>query len=679
MPKKHHQMGPWHGGLNDAVSHSVIQDYELAETENVVVELGAIHTMGEATAKSLTADPSSVSNLEACWGCYAFYADVDMPTSGTITEARNPFLCLASKGTPSLDCAVWIYGDHSTTDTTKSWAKMITFGTPSEGKIGMYYANGGLRAYDANFNYAPRTLQYINRTNFPDSALDKLFGSTTDFSDTYDEWYEKPQSIDKPTYGIVGNRFEMTFQAAVAGSDSTHAYDAPTTYLYDYSIDSDGYICAAINSTPLFARDITDITGGTITTDTIAPNVWDGKVVSIFPPPTGGLNLTVDASSSTGTFEGDDYEFGYTFVYYGNQESLIYKYTRSITLTVDKAASLSFRITKPSDRRVTGFRVYCRKQPSGLTGYVESWGLIAEIDFANGIRTSYYSDLWRDLDTSDVTGDDAAAESNKYFWLRDTIVYRQIIGVEGPSEVTYEVINGYSSQEMSLKAKYKAATVCNGRAFIANVKIPVDLDANEVAFGDRIMYSPVHKYDVFPTSFFMGIVPNDGDEFIALVNYADRLLAFKKRTVYIINVSKPLPQDWFVEDKHERMGVDTPAGVTVTDEGVLWVNTEGVYFYNGDRVVNLTERSVEGVPQRIIDVDNWSVTALARIGYEPDKRRVYIFNDADSNQTGGYILDLRTGAWSKSSNGAASAFGGSVSADTNIVTYEDEMVWGRES
>ncbi len=67
----------------------------------------------------------------------------------------------------------------------------------------------------------------------------------------------------------------------------------------------------------------------------------------------------------------------------------------------------------------------------------------------------------------------------------------------------------------------------NSRTFVANIKAKNE-DGEKVHMPDRIMYSQIGKYDIFPTSNYIDIGVNDGDEFIKLEAFADRLFAFKK-------------------------------------------------------------------------------------------------------------------------------------------------------
>ena len=79
----------------------------------------------------------------------------------------------------------------------------------------------------------------------------------------------------------------------------------------------------------------------------------------------------------------------------------------------------------------------------------------------------------------------------------------------------------------------------------------------------------------------------DGDEIVALESFADRLLVFKRQIMYIINISGDIE---FIEQEHKFIGINNPYSVTRTDLGVIWVNKQGAYIYNGENVTRLLEK-----------------------------------------------------------------------------------------
>ena len=80
-------------------------------------------------------------------------------------------------------------------------------------------------------------------------------------------------------------------------------------------------------------------------------------------------------------------------------------------------------------------------------------------------------------------------------------------------------------------------------------KIPgIAGEADLTEFKDRIMYSMPNRYDTFPSFNFIEAAKGDADHYMAIESHADRLLAFKRNSMDIINISSPSDANWFLED-----------------------------------------------------------------------------------------------------------------------------------
>ena len=69
----------------------------------------------------------------------------------------------------------------------------------------------------------------------------------------------------------------------------------------------------------------------------------------------------------------------------------------------------------------------------------------------------------------------------------------------------------------------------------------------------------------------------------------DKLLQFKKRKVFVINISGDYE---FLEDTFDNVGVLHQASVTKTPHGVVWANKTGCYQYNGQQMTNLIDNRI---------------------------------------------------------------------------------------
>ena len=229
---------------------------------------------------------------------------------------------------------------------------------------------------------------------------------------------------------------------------------------------------------------------------------------------------------------------------------------------------------------------------------------------------------------------------------------------------TYETINGRSSSVKSISLGqigelWKCAVVCNRRAFLANVKIRDEGAAinDSKHYGDRILYSEVNKFDTFLSYNFIDVVKGDSEEYISITEYGDRLLAFKQKTVFVINIASPQASGWFLEATLKYNGVRHKEAVFRTEDGVVWVNESGCWFYNNSGLTNLVENKLDTVNATNSLTDNglsWKdfYNYNTIVGYSPKYKQIIILQDCDgsTDPMNTLIYDFRTESWVQNSD-----------------------------
>ena len=349
-------------------------------------------------------------------------------------------------------------------------------------------------------------------------------------------------------------------------------------------------------------------------------------------------------SPSVGTASGWDYEWnvGLSFVYddlgVHRQESLI-KELVDEDVNTDKVMTIGDATHSPDIRlclkyshvwnpRVVGINLYM-KRVSKTTN--EPWYLQAKYDLIQG-----KGQIMPSGNEVDFTFDPSVDEFQCFFNNEDLLTPN--LGD------TYTSETGVTEDEKSLFSQYRTAVVANRRTYIGGLKVTYkDLARDDKdIMGDTIIKSPVNRFDTFPLSNKIEAAVRDGDAIVALSEYADRLLEFKKRSLYIINISKDAE---YLEDSHMHKGVLHPGAVTKTDYGIAWVNKFGCYFYDGQKVSDLIEKG----PRQIISASDWNsfVTNNTIVGYVPLNKQLVILKDSSSTSVGDiYLYDMVTQSWS---------------------------------
>jgi len=361
-----------------------------------------------------------------------------------------------------------------------------------------------------------------------------------------------------------------------------------------------------------------------------------------YPAAGTGFTLKCFSSATDGLVEGATYEFAQSFIYDGNQESLLSHYAindttiasdQDTTLVHTDLKQLSIQIGAQGayDERISGGRIYIRE-----SGTDDEWTFLLDIDLSKGARTDLAGDYtsWK------------LVSGAQHFIGASVTTY---MDVNALNILTYELINGFPSTVFSNDLggngeKWQDATVSNDRVFVCNIKMADKskgenkieghaLQADLTHFPDRIMYSMSHRYDTFPEMNTIEAAKGDADHYIAIESYADRLLVFKRKSMDIINISGE-SHNWFLEDTKNFMGVEHHAAVYKTQYGIVWVNFNGLYLYDGSKIIDLTENK--------IDDQTWHtfVSANSIILYDEIKSLVYVIQNCVSDGDA-YMIDLK--------------------------------------
>tara|TARA_R100001082_G_scaffold69898_1_gene39741 strand:+ start:257 stop:2767 length:2511 start_codon:yes stop_codon:yes gene_type:complete len=370
------------------------------------------------------------------------------------------------------------------------------------------------------------------------------------------------------------------------------------------------------------------------TEDDLATSTGTAGAVSAYPADAGtGFEIAIATETDVdGLIEAGTYELASTFIYDGNQESLPFAYTNTHTVSEDdefKSLSINIGAKGPYDERISGGRIYIRKQ-----GDDSEYTMLLDIDLTKGARTKLSNDhtAWHDAGSATYNCPTATASAN--------------FSVTELGFITYEVINGFSSSIFSNALgdqgeHWKDAVVSNNRVFICNVTMKDEETGNNKSeatvksFPDRIMYSMPNRYDTFPSDNFIEAAKGDADVYIAIEAYADRLFAYKRYSVDIINIAGD-DRNWFLEDSKQYQGVAHPEAVKRTQYGLVWVNEQGLFLYNGSSITNLKENK--------IDDATWAahIASNSSIIYDQQQSMVFVIKNM-SNDGDAYMCDLKKG------------------------------------
>ena len=700
MPKQFKTYNRFEGGLNTKTNQRSIQDNELAQANNVIVdEFGVVKSSGKASINTTNYAAQTIDASEPGYGL--FQARFDYNAAGNNTPTVATFLAdtdasadtridvYFSGGSWSSDAIDIGDGDNDTGGkiiyhiadggvrvcdsefgSTDVNIKNYSFiersgGWSGNNPGGTAYPSGfqttdvllskptaGIASKDIYFNgvhtggtsiklIADATTVFeaadigsqLDGTSFTDATCDTTSG---DANVTMNNTILIRVGMKVTGTGIPNETYVSSISSATNIVLSQNATATNTNVTLTFS---GGQYFAINNSTKSSASTAFDVILSRTDDRTVATSAggagWSDNTHtwSLYPPSGKGWNLDIDVTATEGDWIAGTYEFASTFIYDNAQESLPYEMAGTIAIAANDKLTCTIFATElfgadfnGNSRfpgRVTGGRVYSR-----ISGSDDEWVLLGDINISRGTRPS--------LSGSYVEW------STEY--TNAPFVYSRFVSTSINAD-TYESLNGFSQDEKYISLgqngeSYKTSVVSNRRVFIANVKRYDSNNALRVR-SDSIMYSEINRFDTFPNFNFIDIGVNDGDEFIKLEAFADRLLAYKENTLYVINIGGGSDTQWFLESEHKNMGVAFHAAVVKTEFGVAWVNENGLFFYDGSQIRNLQNKILDSDWKSFVNDDTM-------IGYQPTQNHLVIMRDAAaSGSTSGdcYIYSFITNSF----------------------------------
>lgn len=332
-----------------------------------------------------------------------------------------------------------------------------------------------------------------------------------------------------------------------------------------------------------------------------------------------GSAQTVSSSTKLGEFT-----FYYTWLYDDAKvESLPTKLNMTNKFDIFELSDCEFKISvrrnTATNRRITGARVYFQRDEE-IPKY-----MLLDLDFNQGYKKPG-DDVWQPFIVDN--------RLSKFSVSTATIPYHGDGGKDWKnSYITYR--SNVGTTDNFINYRYKSAVVLNRRLYAGNIARISDAGVVEEIYGDRMVKSVVNQYDRFPENNYIDAVIQDGDEIVHLAAFADRILQFKRKSLYVINVSGDTE---FLENQFDSYGVSNPSQVTTTELGVAWCNNMGLFLYDGQKVHNLLEARLNET-----DFISDETTSIPVIGYDAIAKKLIVSQNGKASGNGdGWAFCLKT-------------------------------------
>ena len=310
-----------------------------------------------------------------------------------------------------------------------------------------------------------------------------------------------------------------------------------------------------------------------------------------------------------------------------------------------------------ANQRTRGGRIYYASSEDGYKNLF----LLTEYDLEKGART---------IGASGATSIGPYSKWKAWVYpqttnpiLRPDWSADQITFLSPPTIETYESLNLHTV-ESRLNAKWKTAVFANGSAYVGNVKRQAKSTFNgggswsstttdDPEYQDRILRSIPGQYDKFPEGpdfEFESSTSIDGDYIVKLETFADRMLVFKKYKLEILNITASTPT---LEAEYKGLGLDGgyPVQAVSFGFGIAWMNSGGVYYYDGQKVNSLTDNKVRNMWVGEGYTKFWLSNAsdIPAIAYDPKSKKIICAKTttaAGSDLEDILVYSLKTKSWS---------------------------------
>ena len=334
----------------------------------------------------------------------------------------------------------------------------------------------------------------------------------------------------------------------------------------------------------------------------------------------------------------------------------------SIAFLCNNSRTGIFNSTTPNNswnERIEGFRIYMKQVDIVGGGLAEEWIMLYDVDLKEGTYIMHAKDSdVENLRLGDIDGDEWGVTETTD---SRAIVTGNLFGdtVKNLPLITYEANNGYEAGT-NLAARYKTTATVDRKVYIGNLKI------GDKTFPDRMLRSDTDKFDTFPDdgTHFIDVATSDGESIVALESVGDKLIQYKEKTAYVIKVTSEGEE---LVSTFSGAGVKNPCQIAKSSDGIFWVNSNGIYYYDGEKLSNVSADKFR--------IDNWLTNEDFKrpviVGYDKYSNKLIILTTNISGaSSSGYIYDISNSSvtqhdnlfnWYQLSNPGDVVFGNSES------------------
>ena len=300
-------------------------------------------------------------------------------------------------------------------------------------------------------------------------------------------------------------------------------------------------------------------------------------------------------------------------------ESVPTQYTNTLSVA-DNTGGIKVKFHKTS---TDGFhsRIYYQLADDNNVGFGDLYQL-ADVSEDNGVSG---------VDTDEYTAWDGSNHATLSFPQR-------------PIANTYTFNTGWPQDTKYINARWRHAAVVNNTVYIGYVEQDATLDDSGYDTNKILKASPGKLFGFSDKEYIN--IDSGGYGITAMRATADRLWVWTLDRAMVINVAQEFE---FVEDTIYGAGVEYPGSTCLTNNGLAWSNTKGVWIFDGEKIEEVAQSKL--IDSNISDAEHeWKNAHLGSSGilFDPIENRLIVchYRNNSSNEDGSdKYYSLTTKAW----------------------------------
>ena len=258
--------------------------------------------------------------------------------------------------------------------------------------------------------------------------------------------------------------------------------------------------------------------------------------------------------------------------FFTNADDGIKKYdgTNVTTLGVEVPVVTGMAATK------TGTGTFGGNYKYKVTFYVDAY---EEGEASAAVSVDYTTADAASIELSGIPTGEADTTARKIYRTTDGgSVYYLLATISDNTTTTYSDTTADADLDITESPPSDAGLPVSDASFVLEHKEHLFINSN--ANPNRIYMSYLDEPDIWPSTYWIDFAPGDGDTIVGAAKYIENLYIFKHHSIYSL-IGRDIDTWETSRSPVSNYGTESAKSLQVTDRGILYLNRDGVFLFNG--------------------------------------------------------------------------------------------------